>query len=226
MNLTNNGNEQLRSQVYQYLRHSMMQGTLKPGSSIKTAEIIKELGISRTPVRDALIRLEAEGFVTILPQRGVLINSLSFEDAQDICEILGGLESKVISLVFHKIGAREIAEFMRLNQKMMTLVVNNTSDFNEYNECNIKFHDIFLNLCENQMLLKHIRILKRRLYDFPNRDYGKLWQHRNVTEHQKFVLLIEEGDVRKATDFIRDVHWTDLVLPESSLGSSQADKIT
>jgi DNA-binding GntR family transcriptional regulator len=185
----------------------MSQGILKPGSSIKTSQIIKELGISKTPLRDALISLEAEGFVTILPQRGVIINALSREDNRYIYDVLGGLESKVIIKEFHKIGAAEIAEFNRLNEKMLALAETNSGDFKEYNDCNLSFHDVFLRLNENPLMLKYITILKQRLYDFPRRDYGTNWMHRNVIEHQQFIKLVEEGNAKEAADFMRDVHW-------------------
>jgi DNA-binding GntR family transcriptional regulator len=185
----------------------MVHGNLKPGSTIQTCQITKELGISKTPLRDALIKLEAEGFVTILPQRGVVINSLTPEDVGFICEILGGLESRVIISVFHKIGEKEVAELNRINQEMVAIASLNGENFTEYNQKNIQFHDVFLNLSENALLLRYIRILKHRLYHFPDRDFGRDWQHINVAEHQKFVRLVEEHKPKQAADFMRDVHW-------------------
>jgi DNA-binding GntR family transcriptional regulator len=199
---------QLGSQVYEYLRDLMTRQILKPGASVQASRIIQDLGISRTPLRDALIQLQAEGFVTILPQRGVLVNSPTPEDVEYICEILGGLESRVIVSVFHKIGEKEIAEFKRINQEMLALASVTGGDFHEYNDRNIRFHDVFLNLSENELLLRYVRILKQRLYYFPDRDYGRDWQYRNVTEHQQFIQIIEEHNAKQAADFIRDVHWT------------------
>lgn len=202
------GGEQLRMQVYEYLRDQLKNGTLESGTSIKISEIAPKLGVSRTPLRDALIRLETEDFVTILPQRGVVIRSLSYRDFQHITETLGALESKVIMLVFPKIRAKEIATFRRLNKKMVAFAESKRSDYKKYIDFNLKFHDVFLDLCENKYILNQIRLLKQRIYDFPARDYGGEWQHLNADEHEKFIQLIEKGDAREAADYMRDVHWT------------------
>ena len=89
-------NNLLRVQVYDYLQHQMLIGALKPGASISVNTMIKELKVSRTPLREALLLLQEQGFVTIVPQRGVKINLLTLEDVKDIYEILGGIESRVI----------------------------------------------------------------------------------------------------------------------------------
>jgi DNA-binding GntR family transcriptional regulator len=66
----------LREQVYHFFRQQMQSGMLAPGASINLNEISKKLAISKTPLRDALIQLETEGFVTILPRRGIIVNKL------------------------------------------------------------------------------------------------------------------------------------------------------
>ena len=86
----------LREQVYDYLRLQMNDGKIRPGSFLNLNEISMELGMSRTPLRDALFQLETEGFVTIYPRRGVIVNTLTLEKIRNIYEIIGGLESSVM----------------------------------------------------------------------------------------------------------------------------------
>lgn len=198
-------NQLLRTQVYDYLRDQMRRGILKPGSLMEHGQITKELGISKTPLRDALLQLQAEGFLTILPQRGVRINILRRVDALWIYEILGALESRVILSVFPKIGQAEIRKFKQINAEMLAVIPDR--DFDTFNNKNIEFHDVFLNLSENKLLIKQARLFKLRLYDFPNRDYGIKWETINVEEHQKFIELAEKSDAKSAADFMRDVHW-------------------
>jgi DNA-binding GntR family transcriptional regulator len=200
-----NANHLLRSQVYDYLRDQMKCGALKPGSFIKTGEIIEELGVSKTPLRDAFIQLQAEGFLTILPQRGVKINGLTAEDVTWMYEILGALESRVIVSVFSRLDETAVSELKRLNAGMREAIP--ARDFHTYNSGNIKFHDVFLNLSENEPLVNQVRLLKLRLYDFPNRDYGIDWETVNADEHQEFIELVEKDDATAAADFMRDVHW-------------------
>ena len=66
----------LREQVYEYIRDQMMTGHILPNTTLNLNQISDHLGISKTPLRDALIRLEVEGFVTIMPRRGVVVNAL------------------------------------------------------------------------------------------------------------------------------------------------------
>ena len=89
----------LKEQVYDYLRVQMNEGRLRPGAFLNLNDISRELGMSRTPLRDALFQLESEGFVTIFPRRGVVVNSLTLEKIRNIYEILGALESAALLLI-------------------------------------------------------------------------------------------------------------------------------
>jgi DNA-binding GntR family transcriptional regulator len=206
------GNHLLRVQVYDYLQEQMRLGVLEPGASISVNRMIEEIGVSRTPLREALLLLQEQGFVSIQPQRGVKINVLTMDDVKDIYEILGGIESRVILSVFDKIGNREISQMNRINLKIETAL--NDHDIIKHNQANIQFHDVFLNLSENHRLLRYVKTLKMQLYDFPRRDYGQQWNSKNLREHKEFVQLIEAAKPIDAADFMRDIHWG-FELPDS-----------
>ena len=199
------GNYLLRVQVYNYLQEQMRLGTLEPGSSISVNKMIEELGVSRTPLREALLLLQEQGFVTIQPQRGVKINILTLDDVKDIYEILGGIESRVILTVFEKIKQKEIDRMIKLNEKIETTM--ETNDIVRHNEANIEFHNVFLNLSENTRLLQYVKILKMQLYDFPRRDYREKWNLKNLHEHEVFVEMVEKGKSIEAAEYMRDIHW-------------------
>jgi len=199
------GNHLLRVQVYDYLQKQMRIGALEPGASISVNTMIKELGISRTPLREALLLLQEQGFVSILPQRGVKINALSLDDVKDIYEILGGIESRVVLSVFHKIGENEIQQMNQLNSQIEDWLVK--EDIIRHNQANIAFHNVFLDLSENHRLLRYVKNLKMQLYDFPRRNFGKQWNSRNLQEHREFVKLIQKGKAIDAADYWRDIHW-------------------
>ena len=196
----------LREQVYEYLRNEMYNGRLEPGSFINLNEISQRLGISKTPLRDALIQLECEGFVNILPRRGVLIKKLTIEDVRNILMIVGALESAVILSVFDKIGPKQIKRLEALNRKMIAAVER--EDFDAYYRLNIDFHDVFLDLNENADLQRIVTPLKQRLYDFPRRTYIKEWELINCGEHQKLIEYIKDGKPENASQFWRDSHWS------------------
>jgi DNA-binding GntR family transcriptional regulator len=212
LNGTGSGNHLLRVQVYDYLQEQMRIGILEPGSSISVKTMIEELGVSRTPLREALLLLQEQGFVSIQPQRGVKINLLTMADVRDIYEILGGIEARVILSVFGKIGRTEIERMKTLNKRIEATL--STGDIVSHNQANIDFHDVFLDLSDNQRLLRYVKNLKMQLYDFPRRDYGRRWNLKNLQEHKTFVALIENGKSIEAANYIRDTHW-DFEPPDS-----------
>lgn len=204
-NETGGGNHLLRVQVYDYLQEQMRIGVLEPGASISVNTMIKELGVSRTPLREALLLLQEQGFVSIQPQRGVKINVLTMNDVKNIYEILGGIESRVILSVFDKVGETEIMQMKSCNVKIEDALTG--GDIVAHNQANIDFHDVFLDLSDNERLLRYVKNLKMQLYDFPKRNYGRSWNLKNLQEHKTFVRLIEEARAVDAADFLRDSHW-------------------
>ena len=89
----------LSALVYEELKRRLNSGLMRPGQFLDLSALGKELGMSRTPLRDAMIRLELEGFVTVYPRRGVMVRSLDLADIRDIYQIVGALESSVMERI-------------------------------------------------------------------------------------------------------------------------------
>lgn len=197
----------LKDQVYEYLRHQMKMGKIKPGSSIDMNATCKKLGVSKTPLRDALLELEIEGFVRILPRRGIIVNALTVQDIKDFYQILGALESMAVISASDQLGEPQVKKMRKLNEEMKKAI--DRDNFNVYYEKNLKFHDVYIDLSGNKTLKKTVTVLKKRLYDFPRRvGYIKEWEIASIKEHEKLVDLIARKKFSEATDFIRDVHWS------------------
>jgi DNA-binding GntR family transcriptional regulator len=197
----------LKEQVYDYLREQMEKGEIKPGAVINMEDTSKELGVSKTPLRDALLKLESENFVSILPRRGVIVNVLTLEDIKHYYEILGALESAALLSCFSKIKKTDILKLKALNAKMSHAI--SCDDFNSYYQNNLDFHNVFLDLCGNDLLKKMANNLKRKLYDFPRQQgFVKEWEVESIKEHEKLVDLIEKGKSQDASNYMRDVHWS------------------
>jgi DNA-binding GntR family transcriptional regulator len=197
----------LREQVYDHLRHLMSRGELRPGGYLDLAALEARLGVSRTPLRDALLQLSSEGFVTIHPRRGVQVRPLTREDVRHLYEIIGALEGAALLAAFPRLGPGEAAALRRLNREMHAAV--QSGDFDRYYEKNLAFHDVFLDRCDNERLVRLVRTLKQRLYDWPRRrGFVKAWELASVGEHAAFARLVGRGDARGAADHLRDVHWS------------------
>ena len=196
----------LREQVYEYLRDEIHAGRIVANTTLDLNAISETLGVSRTPLRDALIKLEAEGFVTIMPRRGVIVNGLTVKEVKNFYQIIGALEGEVLKEVFGKLDAVKIGNMRQITAEMREVL--RKDDFDAYYEANIRFHDVFLELTSNDILRPLIIPMKQRLYDFQRHPYVKDWEFRNCDEHDQIVDKIRQRDVTGAVQLLRDVHWS------------------
>ena len=195
----------LRKEIFDYLSSQIEKGTLKPGSLINVRKLTEELKVSRTPLREALAQLEVQGLVTIMPQRGVLINVLTLENLLDLFEIIGALESQVVKKVFNRITANKIDTMARYNQAMATAIEKGKN--RNFHETNIMFHKVFLDLSTNLELTSYIATLKLRLFGFAVRSYRDRFKQAIVAEHDVFIDLVRDSNQDGAAEYLKNVHW-------------------
>jgi DNA-binding GntR family transcriptional regulator len=197
----------LREQVYEILRDQLDAGELQPGSVIRQDEIAARLGVSRTPMREALLRLEQEGFVVIKPRSGIRVRRLTERDIRNLYQMIGALEASVLVTESAALTDDKIARMRRFNDEgRAALTVN---DFDRYYQTNLALHDSYLKLSENAELVRLVTAMKQRLYDFPRkRNFVKQWELASVDEHEEIISHLEAGDFAWAAEIVRDVHWS------------------
>jgi DNA-binding GntR family transcriptional regulator len=197
----------LKEQVYEYLREELHKGRLLPGAVINMDETSRKLGVSKTPLRDALLQLEAESFVTILPRRGVVVKTLTLEDIKSYYEIIGSLESTALLLSRDNLKDAVIRSMEKLCETMSKAL--SEDNFELYYDRNLKFHDIYLDACGNGALVLIDNRHKKRLYDFPRPEtWLKEWEIASCGEHETLVSDLRQGRVDDAARLIREVHWS------------------
>ncbi len=198
-------NWSLRKEIFDYLSGQIEKGALIPGALINVRQLTEKLNVSRTPLREALAQLEIQGLVSILPQRGVRINVLMYENLLDLFEIIGALESQVVLTVFHQIANKEINLMKRYNQAMEQTVKQGKN--RTFHETNILFHRVFLDLSTNRELTNYVSSLKLRLFGFALKSYRDRFKRAIIAEHNMFIALLKEGNPKSAADYLKDVHW-------------------
>lgn len=197
----------LREQVYAHLKKMLNDGSLVPGSFIDLNAMGQDLGLSRTPLRDALLRLEAEGFVTIHSRRGVVVNPLDLTTIRNSYQLLGALEASAIIEVGPLFSAADSARMTELNNRMRVSL--SADDFDDYYAANLCFHDVYIEKSANSELRHMAHILKERLYDFPRREaYLSEWEGKSLEEHATLASLLASGDIEGGAAYVRDVHWS------------------
>jgi len=197
----------LREQVYGYLRAEMACGGLQPGEFLDLNELAARLGVSRTPLREALLHLESQGFVTVLPRRGFRLNALTLDDIRHFYEIIGALEAAALKSVGPSLGRADFARMRALDSAMAEAVA--ARDFDRYYQANLAFHDVYLRRSDNGRLVSQVHLLKQRLYDWPRREtMVQAWEQHSVVEHEDFLALLERGALAEAAAHLQNVHWS------------------
>jgi len=197
----------LREQVYERLRGALQRGEIRAGSPLALDQLSQSLGISRTPLREALLQLENEGFVEILPRRGCLVRRLDAKEIRDLYQLIGAMEAAVIREHAAKLGPEEISTMRRLNVEMREAL--RSDDFDRFHTANLSMHEVYLSLSDNRPLRRLVGIWKQRLYDFPRRaGFVKQWELASCDEHDRLIDLLAADDPQAAADYVQNVHWS------------------
>jgi len=192
-----NDYELLSKKVYRVLKSRIIKGSFKPGTKLLENKIAEQMGISRTPVREAIRELASEGFVTLSPNRGVVIRSVSAENIREVLQIRSVLEGLAARLATYVITEEEIKELENYNKKMEKPA--NKIDVFAYSEVDIKFHEFIANVCKNKQLIKirkniSSQALRYRISSL--RIPGRL--QKTIKEHWNIVEAIKAKDPKRA----------------------------
>ena len=193
----------LREVVFETLRDAIRKGILKPGERLMEIHLAEQLGVSRTPVREAIRKLELEGYVIMMPRRGTYVSNLSIKDINEVFEIRTSLDSLASGLAAERITDEELEHLQRLlvvigeaiKEKNMEKIV----------EADTKFHDILYQASRNNRLEGIIYNLREQLTSIraKSMDYpGRLEE--TLEEHSSIVNTIAQGDevaAQKASEY-------------------------
>ena len=184
------------------IEEQIATGTLPPGSSLDEATLVEQYGVSRTPVREALIQLAAEGLIEIRPRRGAVVTSIGPTRLSEMFEVMGELEAMCARLAARRMSDAERKVLQTAHEACENARIKEDSD--AYFYCNEQFHSAIYAGSHNAFLIEQASQLQRRL-----RPYRRLQlrvRDRMVTsfkEHQGVVLAINAGDAEAAAQALR-----------------------
>ena len=201
--IDDNNNKPIREVVLEELRRAIFNNMLKPGDRLVEISIAEAMGVSRTPVREALRQLELEDLAVNTPRKGTIVQGISYDRAMEmyeIREVLEGLATKLACLNISRIRINELKELL---ENMEHNIIN--KDVNKVYYLNQRWNEIILEACNNELLVKKVSDLYeqlRRLTVFSL--YDENLQRSAMNEYSFIVEAIEKGDENKAENLARE----------------------
>ncbi len=183
----------LHEQVAYRLRELLVEGAIAPGAKLNERELAERLSVSRTPLREAIKMLAAEGLVELLPNRGAVALSLSEQDVHNTFEVMAGLEGMSGELAAQRITEAELAEIKALHYEM--LAAHTRRDLSAYYRLNSQIHKAINSAANNPVLLSTYTQVNARLQALrfrSNQDEAK-WK-RAVKEHEQMIEALAARD--------------------------------
>ena len=185
----------LHSEVTDRIRQLIVESHLQPGQRVPELEISRDLGVSRTPIREALKVLAAEGLVELLPLRGAMVKTFSKKDATDMLALMAVLEIFAADKAC-KADQKKIDQVLALQARMSLLHAKGKSS--EYFEVNQQIHDAIVAMADNESLsLVHSALSKRmRSLRFSGNSTPDNWRNA-LKEHEEIAAALQQRDTKK-----------------------------
>ena len=187
----------LREMVYEELKMQILKGSIIPGTRMMEVELAEEMGVSRTPIREAIRKLEKEGLVTIEPRRGAYASMISTEDMVEILEVRQDLEGLAAYFAADRMTDEQMEELREVSNSYNEAVKSGKmEDMIKYDT---RFHHIIVESCRNKILVQMIEQLQELVLRFRYIYYDNFRRAENMPdEHEAIVAAISEGNADKA----------------------------
>lgn len=198
----------LRDYVRGYVAKKIQSGEIISGDRLSEIELCKELNISRTPTREALLQLASEGLLEYVPRRGFTVNSFSEKEKMDLYAVVALIDAFAARLAVSNISEQNILEMNEYVDKMdVAIKYKNYSNYCEFQE---GFHECYRKVCGNNVVLRLLKEFQEGFIPqtYPNQNTEKLFEvSRELNnEHKTIIDLFEKKDEEELFRFLCK-HW-------------------
>jgi DNA-binding GntR family transcriptional regulator len=193
----------MHEDVTSRLRDMIIEGELLPGARVPEQKLCAQLGISRTPLREAFKALAAEGLIELLPNRGAIVAQVTIDDAEGIFQVLGALEGVAAALASARIDDAEIADIVALHYRMVAHF--RRGELMDYFKLNQRIHEAIVAASHSKALAQTYRTLSARVARA--RYMGNLKAERwesAVKEHEEILAALTARDAPRLTRLMHD----------------------
>ena len=183
----------LRDVVFQTLRQAILRGELEPGERLLEMHLAEQLGVSRTPIREAIRKLELEGLVVMIPHRGAVVASITEKDLCDVLEVRRTLEIMAGALACERVKPEALEKMRAAEEEFEKL--KDTDDFTSLAAADVEFHDLIYEATENQRLITILNNLREQMYRYRLEYLKDRESHERLKdEHRRIYNAIKDGD--------------------------------
>lgn len=214
----------LRELVCEHIREAIINGVFAPGERLMEIQMADEMGVSRTPVREAIRKLEMEGFVVMIPRRGTYVSNMSIKDINDVYEIRTSLDILAAGLAAERINDDELEELQRLLVQVGHAI--DSGDMEKVLEADSAFHDVLYKASRNERLRNIINNLREQITVIRGVSMSYPGRLKDTQEeHRLLVESIAARDVEKSQEAAR-IHLenAEKTLMEAMAGQKNRDK--
>ena len=184
----------LRDEVYLSIKEAILTGEFAPGERISIGRLLQEIGFSPTPIREALLKLEQEGFVSRLPRGGFIVSRFTQKDIDQIFDIRSLLESYAVGLAIQHIKKEDIL-WLERNIKESEQYIQK-KEWNRVSKLNTEFHDYLNRFSKNEKLLSIINGLRDQIFQFRSAILRVPMKAMiSIDHHKKMIHAIKKREV-------------------------------
>lgn len=175
----------LRDVVFNTLRKAILTGELKPGERLMEIHLAKKLGVSRTPIREAIRKLELEGLVTMIPRRGAEVAQITEKSLKDVLEVRRALDALCAELACERITEEEMQQLEEASRAFEQ--ATKTRDATVIAKADVAFHDIIVAATGNQRLVQLVNNLAEQMYRYRFEYIKDESQHDKLIEEHRMI---------------------------------------
>ena len=197
----------LRDQAYARLRDAILDGTLEPGEQLKDADLAEWLGLSRTPIREAVARLEEYGLVETKPNSYTRVAPLSARDARDAFAVYAALEALAASLGVPRLTGDDLKTMRAANRDFAGALA--ASDVDAAIAADDRFHGVLVQASANREIARSLARLLPKIRRLERARFGSLAGRRSVEQHERIIALCAAGEAERAAGAVRE-NWLTL----------------
>jgi len=193
LNLTLKDHLSLSDRIFDIVEKAILNGSIKPGERLIETELARNLGISKSPVREALKRLEGEGIVQLLPRKGYYVRGIDLKGIEDFFDVMFIIEPASALLSLEKKNETVCREIDGILGNMDRYL--RKKDYESYRALNEEFHGLFYSLTENEWIIKISQMLRKQAYMLRSLSlYTKDRFSSSLEEHSAIADAYKKGD--------------------------------